>query len=47
MKTGFKNINMRQRVPALRAGLPAFRARAGGGKPPVPPPAIPVKKGGK
>jgi len=32
MKTGFKNINMRQRVPALRAGLPAFRAKAAGFK---------------
>jgi len=38
MKTGFKNINMRQRVPALRAGLPAFRAKAYGARPVASPP---------
>jgi len=38
MKAGFKNINMRQRIPAQRAGMPALRARAWGGKPPATPP---------
>jgi len=47
MKTGFKNINMRQRVPARRAGLPAFRARAIGAKPAAVPPRPQGGKRGK
>ena len=47
MKGGFKNINMRQRIPALRAGLPAFRAKSLGGKPIVKQPIRPGVKGNK
>jgi hypothetical protein len=47
MKTGFKNINMRQRVPALRAGMPAFRAKAYGAKATATPPVKMEARGKK